>query len=118
VLGAAAAVLVIAGVGVAARAPLARVPENTMKFVVGIMLTSFGTFWGAEGAGVHWPGNDAFLLLLIPGYALVCVGYTALLRRARAQAQAAPGPVPAAPVAVTQPAVPAAGPFTSEETPR
>ena len=83
-LGAAAAVLVIAAVGVASRAPLARVPENTMKFVVGIMLTSFGTFWGAEGAGVHWPGNDAFLLVLIPVYALVCVGYTAALRRAQA----------------------------------
>ena len=91
-LGAAAAVLVVAGTGVAARAPLARVPENTMKFAVGIMLTSFGTFWGAEGAGVHWPGNDAFLLVLIPAYALVCVGYTALLRRARA---AAPVPDPA-----------------------
>lgn len=83
-LGAAAAVLVIAGIGVAARAPLARVPENTMKFTVGIMLTSFGTFWGAEGAGVHWPGNDAFLLVLILVYALVCVGYTVLLRRTRA----------------------------------
>jgi uncharacterized membrane protein len=92
-LGAAAAVLVIAGIGVAARAPLARVPENTMKFVVGIMLTSFGTFWGAEGAGVHWPGNDAFLLVLIAVYALVCVGYTVLLRRTRA---AAPVPDPAA----------------------
>ena len=116
VLGAAAAVLVIAGVGVAARAPLARVPENTMKFVVGIMLTSFGTFWGAEGAGVHWPGNDAFLLVLIPVYALVCVGYTVLLRRARTRA--ALGAAPVAPVAVTQPAAPATGPFTSEETPR
>jgi uncharacterized membrane protein len=92
-LGAAAAVLVIAGIGVAARAPLARVPENTMKFTVGIMLTSFGTFWGAEGAGVHWPGNDAFLLVLIAVYALVCVGYTVLLRRIRA---ATPVPDPAA----------------------
>ena len=88
-LGAAAAVLVIAAVGAASRAPLARVPENTMKFVVGIMLTSFGTFWGAEGAGVRWPGNDAFLLVLIPLYALVCMGYTAVLRRARATATAA-----------------------------
>ena len=88
VLGAAAAVLVIAGVGIAARAPLARVPENTMKFGVGVMLTSFGTFWGAEGAGVHWPGNDASLLGLIPVIALVCVGYTTLLRRARTRAQA------------------------------
>ena len=80
-LGAAAAVLVIAAVGVAARAPLARVPENTMKFGVGIMLTSFGTFWGAEGAGVHWPGNDVALLVLIPVFVLVCLGYTTLLSR-------------------------------------
>jgi uncharacterized membrane protein len=85
-LGAAAAVLVIAGVGVAARAPLARVPENTMKFVVGIMLTSFGIFWGTEGAGVKWPGSDASLLGIIPLVAVVCVGYTALLRRSRAAA--------------------------------
>jgi uncharacterized membrane protein len=53
------------------------------------MLTSFGTFWGGEGAGVHWPGNDAFLLVLIAVYALVCVGYTVLLRRARATAPVA-----------------------------
>jgi uncharacterized membrane protein len=98
-LGAAAAVLAVAGVGVAARAPLARVPENTMKFVVGVMLTSFGTFWGGEGAGVRWPGGDAFLLVLIPVYALVCVGYTALLRRARAAApDADPAPQPATPI--------------------
>ena len=44
-------------VGFAVRAPLARVPENTLKFVVGIMLTAFGTFWGAEGAGADWPGS-------------------------------------------------------------
>jgi uncharacterized membrane protein len=102
-LGAAAAVLVIAGVGVAVRAPLARVPENTMKFVVGVMLTSFGTFWGAEGAGVHWPGNDAFLLVLIGVYALVCVGYTVLLRRRRAAEPAAdPAPRPATPTSDTR----------------
>ena len=56
--------------------------------------------------------------MLIPVYALVCVGYTALLRRARTQVQAALGPAPVAPVVVTHPAAPAAGPFTSEETPR
>src|SRR5205085_7071218 len=50
------AVVLVAAVGAAVRAPLARVPENTLKFVVGIMLTAFGTFWGAEGAGAHWPG--------------------------------------------------------------
>jgi len=81
VIGAAVAVLVIAGVGVAARAPLARVPENAMKFAVGIMLTSFGVFWGAEGAGAHWPGNDASLLGVIPAVALVALAYVALLRR-------------------------------------
>ena len=52
-----AAVLVVAAAGIAVRAPLARVPENTLKFIVGIMLTSFGIFWGAEGAGALWPGR-------------------------------------------------------------
>jgi uncharacterized membrane protein len=91
--GAVAAVVVVAAVGIAVRAPLSRVPENTMKFSVGVMLTSFGVFWGAEGAGVSWPGNDAALLALVPATALVALGYTALLRRARVAARAA---VPAA----------------------
>jgi uncharacterized membrane protein len=86
--GAAAAVLVVAGVGVSARAPLARVPENTMKFAVGVMLTSFGTFWGAEGAGVRWPGNDAALLVIVPVIVAVSLGYTAALRHSRAAALA------------------------------
>jgi uncharacterized membrane protein len=81
VVGAAFAVAVVAVAGVAVRAPLARVPENAMKFVVGIMLTSFGTFWGAEGAGVRWPGGDAALLVLVPVVAMVSVGYTWLLGR-------------------------------------
>jgi uncharacterized membrane protein len=79
-------VLVVAGVGVAVRAPLARVPENAMKFAVGIMLTSFGTFWGAEGAGAAWPGGDAALLVVIPVIAAVSLGYAAVLRRSRAAA--------------------------------
>ena len=82
VIGAAAAVVVITLTGVAVRAPLARLPENAMKFAVGVMLTSFGVFWGAEGAGVSWPGNDASLLGLVPVVALVSLGYTALLRQA------------------------------------
>ena len=76
------AVLVVATAGVAVRAPLARVPENTMKFIVGIMLTAFGTFWGGEGAGARWPGADAALLVLIPGIALFAVLLVAVLRRA------------------------------------
>jgi uncharacterized membrane protein len=80
VLAAAAAVLVVAGTGVAVRAPLARVPENAMKFAVGVMLTAFGTFWGAEGAGVNWPGHDAALLVLVPVLLVVALGYVLLLR--------------------------------------
>jgi len=60
--GAAGAVVLVAGVGIAVRAPLARVPENAMKFAVGVLLTTFGIFWSAEGAGAHWPGSDAALL--------------------------------------------------------
>ena len=78
----AAVVVVVAGVLV--RAPLARVPENTMKFVVGVMLTAFGTFWGAEGAGADWPGADAALLVLVPAIAAFALGLVALLRRRRA----------------------------------
>ncbi len=47
------------------RVPLARVPENTLKFIVGIMLTTFGTFWLAEGFNYQWPLSDAFLLILV-----------------------------------------------------
>src|SRR5581483_8134715 len=60
--GAAAALVLVAGVGLAVRAPLARVPENTMKLAVGLMLTTFGIFWSAEGAGARWPGSDGALL--------------------------------------------------------
>jgi uncharacterized membrane protein len=88
-VGAVAAVIVVAAVGFAVRAPLSRVPENALKFAVGIMLTSFGVFWGAEGAGVSWPGHDAALLVLIPVMLLVAFGYTALLRRAHKAAASA-----------------------------
>ena len=64
----------VALAGVVAHAPLARVPENTLKFGVGVMLTSFGIFWGAEGAGAHWPGGDAALLAIVPRDAGVRAG--------------------------------------------
>ena len=80
-IAAACAVVLVVAAGFAIRAPLARVPENTMKFVVGIMLTSFGVFWGGEGAGATWPGSDAALLVIIPAVALLGIGLTALLRR-------------------------------------
>ena len=90
VIGAAAAVVVVAVTGILVRAPLAKVPENAMKFAVGIMLTSFGIFWGAEGAGVSWPGQDAALLVLVPVVALVALCYTLLLRPRRGRSPAEP----------------------------
>ena len=77
----AAAVLVVAIAGIAVRAPLSRVPENSMKFAVGVMLTAFGIFWGAEGAGAHWPGEDVALLVLVPAVALYALALVALFKR-------------------------------------
>ncbi len=73
-IAAGCAIALVVAAGYVIKAPLARVPENTMKFVVGIMLTSFGVFWGGEGAGAHWPGSDAALLVIIPAIALLAVG--------------------------------------------
>ena len=69
-LAAIAAVVLVAAVGFVVRAPLSRVPENAMKFGVGVMLTAFGLFWGAEGAGAHWPGGDVALLVIVPAVLL------------------------------------------------
>jgi len=77
--GVAIAIVLVAGI--AARAPLARVPENTLKFGVGIMLTSFGTFWAAEGAGASWPGADGALLAIIPMLVAVSLALVTWLRR-------------------------------------
>jgi uncharacterized membrane protein len=88
-IAALSAVVLVALAGIALRAPLARVPENSMKFVVGIMLTSFGIFWGAEGAGATWPGADAALLVLVPAVALFALALVAVLRRAAAGAVSA-----------------------------
>jgi uncharacterized membrane protein len=82
VAAAAAAVLVIV-VGVIVRGPLARVPENALKYGVGVLLTSFGTFWGAEGAGVDWPGGDAAILGVIGFVVVSSFTLTWLLRRRR-----------------------------------
>ena len=85
---AAVAVAVVVLAGVVVRRPLSRVPENTLKFIVGVMLTAFGTFWGAEGAGASWPGGDAALLVLVPGTALVALGMVRWLRRTPARTTA------------------------------
>jgi uncharacterized membrane protein len=78
---AALAVALVVAAGIATRAPLARVPENAMKFAVGVMLTSFGLFWTGEGAGVSWPGNDAALVALVAAVLLASLGAVWALRR-------------------------------------
>ncbi len=75
------AVVLVVAAGIATRAPLSRVPETTMKFAVGVMLTSFGCFWVGEGAGVSWPGSDAVLLVIVPVVLLVSLAAVRVLRR-------------------------------------
>ena len=83
--GAIAAVLLVVVAGVVVHRPLTRVPENALKFAVGLMLASFGTFWAAEGAGVDWPGADAAIPVILVFLTLVSFGYVALLRRQHAE---------------------------------
>ena len=64
-LAAGASIAVVAALGFVVRTPLARVPENTLKLIVGVSLTAFGTFWGAEGVGAKWPGGEGALPVLI-----------------------------------------------------
>lgn len=87
-LAGAAGVVLVAIAGAAVRAPLSHVPENTMKFAVGIMLTGYGAFWGAEGAHASWPGEDASLLWLIPAIAVFALAMVAALRTIHARRQA------------------------------
>lgn len=83
-LAAGVALVLVAGVGLAVHRPLSQVPENTMKFAVGVMLTTFGTFWSAEGAGAEWPGNDVAILGILAFVLLISFGLVWLLRRRHA----------------------------------
>ena len=82
-LGAGGALVLVAIVGVAVRGPLTRVPENTLKFAVGVMLTTFGIFWSTEGAGAHWPGDDASLPAVLAFVILLSAAAVATLKRRR-----------------------------------
>jgi uncharacterized membrane protein len=80
---AAAAVVFVVAVGLFVRGPLERVPENSLKYVVGLLLTSFGVFWGGEGAGVEWPGADLAIIGILAFLSLVSYALTRELRRRR-----------------------------------
>jgi uncharacterized membrane protein len=80
-LGALAALVVVALLGLVLHRPLARVPENGLKFAVGVLLSSFGTFWTGEGFGLAWPGGDWSLAGLIAAYLAVALLGVLLCRR-------------------------------------
>ena len=79
-LGAAAALLLVVALGVALHRPLARIPENTLKFLVGVLLSAFGTFWVGEGAGLTWPGADWSILGLIAAFLVLALAMVPLCR--------------------------------------
>ena len=89
VVGALAAVALVLIAGLLVRGPLERVPENTIKFTVGLLLTGFGCFWAAEGVGVDWPGDELSLLAVIALFAAVSLGLARALRRQRLSVVAA-----------------------------
>jgi uncharacterized membrane protein len=102
--GALLALLVVIGLGVWLHRPLATIPENTLKFVVGVMLTAFGTFWAGEGIGLIWRGGDWAILALIAAYATVAWALVFLCRRLRGLGRAVVRPArtaaPGGPLAV------------------
>jgi len=91
-VGALLALLVVVGLGLWLHRPLARVPENTLKFGVGVMLAAFGTFWVGEGVGVEWPGADWALLGLIGAYLLVALVLVPTCARLQSTASLTPKP--------------------------
>lgn len=80
-IGAISALLLVAVLGVVVHQPLSRVPENTLKFVVGVLLSAFGTFWVGEGLGLGWPGQDWSILGLTLGFLLLALVAVRLCRR-------------------------------------
>jgi uncharacterized membrane protein len=81
IAGGVVAAVVVAAAGVAVRRPLARVPENTLKYAVGVILTSLGTFWAAEGMGATWPLDFVSILGLVAVYFVASRLAIALIRR-------------------------------------
>jgi Ca2+/H+ antiporter, TMEM165/GDT1 family len=86
VFGALAASIVVILIGAAVHRPLSRVPENTLKFAVGIMLSTFGLFWTGESLGVEWPGADAAIIGLAAVFLAVSGALVALMRPRLARA--------------------------------
>jgi uncharacterized membrane protein len=86
--GALLALLLVVVLGLCLHRPLATVPENTLKFTVGVMLTSFGTYWAGEGLGLAWPWQDFSILLLIAAYLAIAMELVQVCRRLAARPSA------------------------------
>jgi uncharacterized membrane protein len=78
-----ATALLVALIGVVVHKPLSRVPENTLKFIVGLLLSTFGMFWSSEGVGIHWPGGDWSLPVLLLVLATVSILFVNVLKDQR-----------------------------------
>ncbi len=91
-IGALLALLAVVLLGLWLHRPLARVPENALKFGVGVMLAAFGTFWVGEGIGLQWPGADWVVLALIGVFLLVALGLVRVCARMHKAAAALPKP--------------------------
>jgi uncharacterized membrane protein len=79
-VGALAALVLVVLLGLAIRGPLTKVPENTLKFTVGLMLAAFGTFWGGEGLGIEWAAGDLTIVVLVAVYLAVSLAFVLLLK--------------------------------------
>jgi len=88
-LGALAAFVMVAALGLVLHKPMSRVPENTLKFIVGVILSGFGAFWVGEGIGVAWPGDDLSILGLVVGFGFLGLIGVPLCRAAASKAKGA-----------------------------
>ena len=82
-MGAGLALLVVVGLGLVVHRPLARVPENTLKFGVGIVLAAFGNFWVGEGIGLSWPGAEWAVLALIALHLFIAIALVSMCKHVK-----------------------------------
>ncbi len=93
-LGALLAVLLVVVVGLFVHRPLSRVPENGLKFAVGVMLVTFGTFWAGEGIGIEWPASDATIVILLAAYVAAGIAAIWIARQALDARRGRAAPIP------------------------
>jgi uncharacterized membrane protein len=81
--GGVAAVVVVGAIGLAIQPAVRRIPRSVLQLVVGLLLTTFGTFWAVEGLGLNWPGSDLAIVGLLIGYGVLATAYLFIRRSVR-----------------------------------